>query len=507
MAVPPSNFYAQQRYNLDVAVVIPEATRAISTATLLPEKCIGEPTVNGAFGIGLQNIVSDRMQRLFAHVSATTSAAIPRQQSLTFVVTLDSIPYHMECAISPGSYVQVQANLRALNARGDEVWHARVEQLTRKIEYRAIFAPALSAETGEAISAAMGALADQWAQEFANLSPQMVASMVGSHVAALPTTQNISSFPGGQQTVQPPPATKPAVSDHAMELAYWQSVKDSSNPADFEAYLQQYPTGTFAGLARSRLQSLKSAQEALPPNGPAPAVLRVQRRVALVVGNAQYHNVARLANTATDAKLMAAVLKKLGFELVGNGPLLDLDREGLARAVTSFGLELGRDSSVGVFYYAGHGLQVQGENYLVPVDANPEKPSDVDFQMIDTNAVMRQMEDSGAKLKVVILDACRNNPFGGRGLRDAGGGLAQMRAPEGTMISYATQPGNVAQDGSSGSDSPYTLALAQTMQRPGLEVLQMFNQVGVMVDSSTNHAQQPWFSASPISGQFFFAGR
>ena len=132
--------------------------------------------------------------------------------------------------------------------------------------------------------------------------------------------------------------------------------------------------------------------------------------------------------------------------LVGGGAQLDLDKAGFDGAVQSFGNQL-QGADVGLFYYAGHGVQVRGANYLVPVGANPTKEADVDFQMLDSNLVLRQMEGAGTKLNIVILDACRNNPFGGRGLRGAGSGLAQMRAPEGTLISFATQPGNVAKDG------------------------------------------------------------
>src|SRR5262249_23882866 len=120
---------------------------------------------------------------------------------------------------------------------------------------------------------------------------------------------------------------------------------------------------------------------------------------------------------------------------------------------------------VGLFYYAGHGVQVRGSNYLVPINANPTREADVDFQMLDAALVLRQMESAGTRLNLVILDACRNHPFGGPGLRASGGGLAQMQAPEGTLISYATQPGNVAQDGADG-DSPYTKALARCYRQP-----------------------------------------
>jgi hypothetical protein len=123
--------------------------------------------------------------------------------------------------------------------------------------------------------------------------------------------------------------------------------------------------------------------------------------------------------------------------------------------------------------------------------------------MVDVNLVLHQMQGSGTRLNVVILDACRNNPFGGRGLRAADGGLAQLRAPEGTLISYATQPGSVAQDGSDGH-SPYTKALATTIKRAGLDIFQTFNQVGLAVKRETGGSQQPWVSSSPIDGSFYF---
>ena len=160
-------------------------------------------------------------------------------------------------------------------------------------------------------------------------------------------------------------------------------------------------------------------------------------------------------------------------------------------------------ADVALFYYAGHGIQIRGSNYLVPVSANPAKEADVDFQMVDVALVLRQMEGSGTRLKLVILDACRNNPFGGRGLRSTTSGLAQIQAPEGTLLSYATQPGNVALDGG-GDNSPFTSALVQTIQKPGIDVFQTFNQVGLMVKRATGGSQQPWVSSSPIDGDFYF---
>ena len=226
------------------------------------------------------------------------------------------------------------------------------------------------------------------------------------------------------------------------------------------------------------------------------------RRVALVVGQGHYRNIGTLDNPPNDARLIARTLGGLGFTLVGGGPQIDLDKPGFDQAVRNFGAAL-VGAEVGLFFYAGHGLQVQGANWLVPIDANPTRPQDLDFQMVDAALVLKQMDGSGTRLNLVILDACRNNPFGNRGLRATGGGLAQMQAPEGTLIAYATQPGNVALDATDG-ESPFSAALARTLVRPGLDVFRLFNQVGLDVKRATGGQQQPWVSNSPIEGDFYF---
>ncbi len=231
---------------------------------------------------------------------------------------------------------------------------------------------------------------------------------------------------------------------------------------------------------------------------------RADVRVALVIGNGSYEYVPRLANPANDARLIATTLRDLGFTVVGDDALLDLNKSKFDKAVQEFGrAAIGAD--VALFYYAGHGVQVRGANYLVPIEANPTKEADVDFQMLDVNVVLRQMESAGARLNVLVLDACRNNPFSGRGLRTATGGLAQMQAPEGTLISFATQPGNVARDGSDGH-SPFSKAISETIRKPGLDIFRSFNEVGLSVSRATKGEQQPWLSLSPIKGDFYFAG-
>jgi hypothetical protein len=226
------------------------------------------------------------------------------------------------------------------------------------------------------------------------------------------------------------------------------------------------------------------------------------RRIALVIGNGSYQSVARLPNPANDARLIASTLQRAGFTLVGDGPQLDLNKAQFDRLIQQFGRQL-PGADMALFYYSGHGMQVQGVNWLVPVDANPTSAKDMDFQMVDASLVLRQMEDAGTKLNMVILDACRNNPFAIRGVRAAAGGLGEMAVPEGTLISYATQPGNVALDGDSG-DSPYTVALAKAIERPGSDVFHVFNEVGLVVKQGTAGAQQPWLATSPIAGNFYF---
>lgn len=228
------------------------------------------------------------------------------------------------------------------------------------------------------------------------------------------------------------------------------------------------------------------------------------RRIALVVGNSEYQHVPKLDNPARDAALIADTLRSIGFELVGGGAQLDLDRATLERRIREFGRAIGGET-VALFYYSGHGLQIRGANYLVPVAANIAAASDVDFELIDVDVVLRQMNEAHSSLNLVILDACRNNPFGGRGLRDGGGGLAEMRAPKGTLISYATQPGGVARDGQPGGDSPYSIALSVAMKTRGVDVFRAFNQVGVDVSQATNGEQTPWLSSSPIDGEFYLA--
>lgn len=228
-----------------------------------------------------------------------------------------------------------------------------------------------------------------------------------------------------------------------------------------------------------------------------------ERRVALVIGNEAYRAIGTLSNPAHDAQVIAAALKDAGFEIIGGKALVDLDKPAMEGAIRMFGRRL-EGGAVGLFYYSGHGMQVADRNYLIPVEAAPRSLADTDFELIGVDVVMKQVALGGGRLSMIILDACRNNPFARSNTRAPDGGLAPMDAAGGTIISYATAPGKTAADGPRGTNSPYAKALAKAIREPGLGVLDAFNQVGLAVERETGGKQQPWLAISPVRGQFHF---
>lgn len=221
-----------------------------------------------------------------------------------------------------------------------------------------------------------------------------------------------------------------------------------------------------------------------------------ERRIALVIGNGAYGS-APLANPVNDARDMAESLRRCGF---GVARLENATRNQMATALRDFGDQLLR-GGVGLFYYAGHGMQVQGRNYLIPVNADIQREDEVPYQALDAEAVLAKMETARNRLNIVILDACRNNPFG-RGSRSGVQGLAQMDAPKGTFIAFSTAPGRVASDGT-GRNGLYTRHLLANLATPGLKLEDLFKRVrtGVLKDSAEQ--QMPWDSSS-LMGDFFF---
>ena len=212
--------------------------------------------------------------------------------------------------------------------------------------------------------------------------------------------------------------------------------------------------------------------------------------MALVIGNAAYKNATPLSNTINDAVIMADALKSLGFELVGGKAQTNLDKSGLDNVIRKFG-ETIRGKRVAFLYYSGHGVQVDGRNYLIPTSANVVSRTDVKYELVNVDNVLEDMNASGTKVNIIVLDACRNNPFGDKGLRGTVSGLAVMDAPSGTLVAYATGPGKTAADGV-GKNSPYTESLARIIKEPGLDIEDVFREVGKDVQIKTGGVQVPW---------------
>lgn len=231
-----------------------------------------------------------------------------------------------------------------------------------------------------------------------------------------------------------------------------------------------------------------------------------QERVALVVGNSAYQHVAPLRNPTNDASDLTARLEGLGFTVFGG---TDLDRRGLVQALIQFG-RAAEKAEVALFFYAGHGLQVNGQNYLVPVDALVEFESEIDLSLVSLSGVMQQLE-RGSRTNIVFLDACRDNPFAKQLARSMGNrsavalnkGLGRIQSGSGTFIAFATQPDAVAADGG-GRNSPFTTALLSHIATPGQSISDMMIEVRNDVIATTNGAQVPWDSSS-LTGRFSFA--
>ncbi|MBV9561303.1 MAG: caspase family protein [Bradyrhizobium sp.] len=222
---------------------------------------------------------------------------------------------------------------------------------------------------------------------------------------------------------------------------------------------------------------------------------RADRRIAFVVGNGAYKNVTPLPNPPEDAKAMAGVLRNVGFEVVEGS---NLTRDAMTSKLLEFGKK-SQGADIAVFYYAGHGIAVDGTNYLLPVDADIKSEMDVKLgSAINVDLTLDQTL-SGAKVKLVFLDACRDNPFAAKIKANAGTrgvsvqqGLAEMKSGEGTLIAFATGPGQTALDGPEGTHSPFTRALIDNVAKPGLEIQQAMTEVRAEVNEQTNKGQLPW---------------
>jgi formylglycine-generating enzyme required for sulfatase activity len=226
---------------------------------------------------------------------------------------------------------------------------------------------------------------------------------------------------------------------------------------------------------------------------------QAEKRIALVIGNGKYQYNTVLKNPPNDAQDMTASLKAKGFAVAG---LVNATRAEMEKAIRDFGIALKDPNVVGLFFYSGHGAQAEGQNYILPVDADIQDADELRYKAVDAEAVLAKMRSAGNKLNIVILDACRNNPFPGAS-KSAERGLAvvKVKVPE-SIIVYATDPGATAADGE-GRNSPFTQAFLAQMEVPGQDIAVMMKRVTSAVRSATNDAQSPWVSSN-LSADFAF---
>jgi hypothetical protein len=235
------------------------------------------------------------------------------------------------------------------------------------------------------------------------------------------------------------------------------------------------------------------------------SVAKADRRVAFVVGNGTYKNVAQLPNPPVDAKAMANVLRKVGFEVVEG---TNLTRDKMTERLLEFGKKA-QGADVAVFFYAGHGIAIAGTNYLLPIDADIKSEMDVKLGAAINIDLTLDQTMSDAKVKLVFLDACRDNPFAAKIKSNASTrsvsvqtGLAEMKSGEGTLIAFATGPGQTALDGQEGTNSPFTRALIAHITTPGIEIQQAMTEVRAQVNEETNKGQLPWGHTNLIGAVF-----
>jgi uncharacterized caspase-like protein len=229
-----------------------------------------------------------------------------------------------------------------------------------------------------------------------------------------------------------------------------------------------------------------------------------ENRIALVIGQSAYRAVTPLPNPANDAKAVTQLLGDAGFEVSAAS---DLSQNELREKVSAFAANIAAKGpdTVALVFYAGHGMQIDGENFLVPVDIDPKHEADIPLQAVRLNDILNTLNSVPSKTRIVLLDACRNNPFPDIN-KTAGRGLAIVDAKvgaAGTFVSYSTSPGAEAEDGN-GADSPYTTALLKAAREPGLSIEEAFKRVRVSVNQATEGRQTPWDSSSLTTGFSFF---
>lgn len=336
--------------------------------------------------------------------------------------------------------------------------------------------------------------------------PTLVAHANGELVSEKDSARVAWREPGGEFVVSGAGRLRPLTTgNNANELA---SLVQSGKvrAADPSLATRAASTSVASVLQSPSQTTVPNAErtDSLPASSVAPAVAAAAAsmapRYALIIGNGQYgSSFGRLANPVNDAQSVAAALRAVGFDV---DLVTDADQKGMKRAISRFGQRLSSArGATGLFFYAGHGIQSRGTNYLIPVSAPIEREADLDLEAVAADTVLAQMEDAGAATSIVILDACRNMPLA-RSFRSSSRGLARMDAPNGSFIAYSTAPGSVAADGD-GLNSPFAAAFVKQVGHKGLPIEVMFRGIRRDVVQATVGQQTPWDSSSLLDPFYF----
>ena len=287
--------------------------------------------------------------------------------------------------------------------------------------------------------------------------------------------------------------------DDIIEYKEWGESEDEIlQTADKSIVKIEISRQTYLKLKRAGFSTsfLKKLKKIISTKKNRQRSFKIARRVALVIGNSNYES-APLKNPANDAKDVSEMLASLGFKVIKR---INANRSDMRNAIRSFGKEI-TNADVALFYYAGHGMQIDGINYLIPLSASIEIEDEVQDESIDAGLVIRKMYTAKSKMNIIILDACRNNPFA-RSFRSTKRGLAKIDAPKGSLVVYATSPGSTAEDGI-GRNGTFTKYFLKHIKTPNIEIEQILKRITKDIVHVTNGRQIPWRSSSLLDNFYF----
>lgn len=474
-------FFTSDKIAMKVGVYVPPEARAVNTIDPLPTSCFGLDFAPAPLGETFATTVLNHLMPLFDSVTPVGSLAEASRYDAVFEARLSAVSNKLGCLASPDFYFQVNGSLQAVDQSGRMFW--RASTTSKRHDMPMLMSPSgMDLILGREASKALGSLVEDWTKEMFR-----VQAFADKRVGA-------SGASGGQ-----------------AEIVFWDSIKNSSNPADYRAYLETYPRGQFAALARVRAGDAAPSPQAVPPArppaqaapaatpAPLPPQIGDERRVALVIGNGSYATLDTLRTAVNDARQVATTLRALGY---GVDLLENADYQTTLRGIGEFAAKLGR-GGVGFVYVAGHAAQHRGENYVLPVDARIQSADDIGLQGVNISFFLSQLERASPRAGVFVLDSYRANPAP-NALRSGPQGLAAVGSTPGrSVVLLAANPGQAPAE-SPGERSHLADALAQNLNAAGTSGIEAIRRAAGAVQSRSGGSQRPWISDAGMPADFRF---